>query len=50
MFKDAKMDELVNLYSQAPQDERTKAYNILEPVYPTEQSRLEEIKKGKETK
>lgn len=50
MFKDAKMDELVNLYSQAPQEERTKAYNILEPVYPTEQSRLEEIKKGKETK
>lgn len=48
MFKDAKMDELVNLYSEAPSDERTKAYNILEPVYPTEQSRLEEIKKGKE--
>lgn len=50
MFKDAKMDELVNIYSKAPSDERTRAYNILEPIYPTEQSRLEEIKKGQETK
>lgn len=50
MFKDAKIDELVNLYSQAPSDERTKAYNTLEPIYPTEQTRLEEIKKGKETR
>jgi len=50
MFKDAKFDELVNLYSKAPSDERTKAYNILEPIYPTEQSRLEDIRKGKETK
>ncbi len=49
MFKDAKMDELVNLYSKAPSDERTRVFNILEPIYPTEQSRLEEIKKGKET-
>lgn len=50
MFKDAKLDELVNLYSKAPSDERTKVYNLLEPIYPTEQSRLEEIKKGKETR
>lgn len=50
MFKDAKFDELVNLYSKAPSDERTKVYNLLEPIYPTEQSRLEEIKKGKETR
>lgn len=49
MFKDAKMDELVNLYSKAPSDERTRVFNLLEPIYPTEQSRLEEIKKGKDT-
>ncbi|MDE6498978.1 MAG: DUF4835 family protein [Muribaculaceae bacterium] len=49
MFKDAKMDELVNLYSKAPSDERSRVFNLLEPIYPTEQSRLEEIKKGKET-
>ncbi len=46
MFKDAKMDELVNIYSKAPSDERTKVYNLLQPIYPTEESRLEQIKKG----
>ena len=48
MFKDAKLDELVNVYSKAPADERTKVYNLLEPIYPTEQQRLEQIKKGEE--
>lgn len=50
MFKDAKFDELVNVYSKAPAEERTRVYNLLQPIYPTEQSRLEEIKKGKETR
>ena len=50
MFKDAKFDELVNLYSKAPSDERTRVYNMLEPIYPTETSRLEEIKRGKESR
>ena len=36
MFKDAKMDELVNIYSKAPQTERDEAYKILQGVYPTE--------------
>lgn len=48
MFKDAKMDELVNIYSKAPSDERTKVYKLLEPIYPTEQTRLEQIRKGQE--
>lgn len=48
MFKDAKLDELVNIYSKAPAEERNKVYRLLEPIYPTEQSRLEEIKKGAE--
>lgn len=48
MFKDAKMDELVNVYSKATQDERTKAYNILQEIYPTEVERLEKIKNGAE--
>ena len=50
MFKDAKLDELVNIYSQAPSDERTKVYDLLEPIYPTERERLEKIKKGKENR
>ncbi|MBD5234020.1 MAG: DUF4835 family protein [Bacteroidales bacterium] len=48
MFKDAKFDELVNIYSKAPQEEREKVYRMLEPIYPAEQQRLEQIKKGAE--
>ena len=50
LFHDAKMDELVNVYSKAPQSERETVYELLEPIYPTDMQRLEEIKKGKEKK
>lgn len=50
MFKDAKFDELVNIYSKAPTEERNKVHDLLSPIYPTEQERLEEIKKGAEQK
>ena len=50
MFKDAKFDELVNIYSKAPAEERTKVYNLLQPIYPTEEKRLDEIKKGADNK
>ena len=46
MFKDAKLDELVNIYSKAPADEREHAYQLLSPMFPTEQTRLEKIKLG----
>jgi hypothetical protein len=46
MFKDSKMDELVNIYSKAPQDERQTAYELLQSVYPAEQTRLNSIKNG----
>ena len=48
MFRDAKLDELVNIYSQAPAEERAKVYEILQPMYPTDGERLEKIRKGKE--
>lgn len=48
MFKDAKLDELVNIYSKAPSTERETAYEILQQLYPTEIERLEKIKKGDE--
>ena len=48
MFKDAKLDELANIYSKAPQREREAVYKLLEPIYPTERERLEQIKKGAE--
>ena len=47
MFKDAKLDELVNIYSQAPVNEREKVYDLLSPIYPTETKQLDEIKAGK---
>lgn len=46
MFQDAKLDELVNIYSKATAEERQHAYDVLSNLYPTEQSRLEEIRKG----
>ncbi|MDE5786648.1 MAG: DUF4835 family protein [Duncaniella sp.] len=49
MFRDAKLDELVNVYSKAPSDERETAYKILQQLYPTDQDRLEKIKRGDET-
>lgn len=48
MFKDAKLDELVNVYSKAPADERTKVYNLLQPIYPTDEQQLVKIKNGQE--
>lgn len=48
MTKDAKLDELVNVYSKAPQNEREKVYETLYPLWPTESMRLDKIKKGKE--
>lgn len=46
MFKDAKLDELVNIYSKASQTERDNVYNLLNDIYPTEQERLNKIKTG----
>lgn len=48
IFRDAKLDELVNIYSKAPQTERDEAYEILQPIYPTDNERLDKIKKGEE--
>ncbi|MDE6080217.1 MAG: DUF4835 family protein [Duncaniella sp.] len=48
MFKDAKLDELVNIYSKAPDDERRHAYELLNPIFPTENERLEKIRRGDE--
>lgn len=48
MARDAKLDELVNIYSKAQQTERERVYETLYPLYPTESERLNEIKKGKQ--
>lgn len=46
LFKDAKLDELVNIYTKAPQTEREKVVEILTPIYPTEMKRINMIKAG----
>lgn len=50
MWRDAKLDELVNIYSKGSQSERDDVYNLLMELYPTEQSRLEAIKNPPETR
>ena len=44
MFKDAKLDELVNIYSKSNITERQIVYELLYPLYPTERERLNKIK------
>lgn len=44
MFRDSKLDELVNVYSKAPQTEREMVVKLLEPIYPADQERLSKIK------
>ena len=48
IFTEYKRDELVNIYSKAPADERTKVYNLLQPIYPTDEQQLIKIKNGQE--
>ncbi len=48
IFRDSKMDELVNIYSKAPQTERETVYKLLQPIYPAENDRLQKIRKGDE--
>lgn len=45
IFRDSKLDELVNVYSKAPQTEREEVYDLLQPIYPTDRTQLEKIKK-----
>lgn len=45
IFRDSKLDELVNIYSKAPQNERDEVYDLLQPIYPTDRQQLEKIKK-----
>ncbi|MDE5799770.1 MAG: DUF4835 family protein [Paramuribaculum sp.] len=44
MWRDAKLDELVNVYSEGSQSERNDVYELLMMLYPTEGNRLNNIK------
>jgi hypothetical protein len=45
MFKDAKLDELINVYSKANTTEKETVYEMLYQVFPSETNRLDQIKK-----
>jgi hypothetical protein len=46
MFIDAKMDELLNIYSKAPQTDKNQAFETLQGIYPSYTNKLNEIKKA----
>ncbi|MCP9612056.1 DUF4835 family protein [Coprobacter tertius] len=46
-FSDTKLDELVNIYSKAPKEEKEEVYKVLSGIYPTQGARLQEIRKEK---
>jgi len=46
MFKNAKLDELINIYSKANMTEKESVYEMLYQVFPSETNRLDEIKKS----
>lgn len=43
LFRDAKLDELVNVYSRAPQQECDEVYEILSPIFPSDSEQLDKI-------
>lgn len=45
ILKDTKLDELINVYSKASDVERKEIYELLYSIYPTENSKLERIKR-----
>lgn len=44
-YGDTKLDELINIYSEATSEEKTEAYKILQPIFPTKRYILDKIKK-----
>ncbi|HJA88608.1 MAG TPA: DUF4835 family protein, partial [Candidatus Parabacteroides intestinavium] len=45
LFGDAKLDEIVSIYSKATTQEKQEGYELLFNLYPTESTRLESLKK-----
>lgn len=45
IFRDSKLDELVNIYSKASQSERDEVYELLKDIYPADMEQLEKIRK-----
>ncbi len=50
IWHDSKLDEIINVYSKGRQTERDGIYNLMVSLYPTDQSRLQNIKTPPETR
>lgn len=46
IFRDAKLDEMVNLYTKGTQAERDRVVELFSTLYPTDHQRIDQIKKG----
>lgn len=44
-YDDTKLDELISIYTEATSEEKTEAYKILQPIFPTKRYLLDKIKK-----
>lgn len=44
MFKDAKLDEIVNIYSKANMTEKQNVYEVMYQLYPADSQRVDKIK------
>ena len=47
MFKDAKLDEIINIYSRSPESERKRVHQLLSYIFPAESSRIDAMVNGK---
>ena len=45
-FSDAKLDEVIQIYSKAPQKEKDSIYDLLVQLYPGQSGRIEAIKEN----
>ncbi len=50
IWRDSKLDELINVYSKGSQTERDDIYKLLSELYPTDTNRLTDIKNPPPTK
>lgn len=44
LFRDSKLDEIINVYSKASASERKEIADLLDAIYPTEKQRIEKIR------
>ena len=44
LFRDAKLEEVINVYSKASSTEKDEVYTLLSSIYPADDSKIKQIK------